>query len=244
MNKLEVKNLNKKFNESVILKDISFELKKQEILGILGDSGSGKSTLLKCINLLEPSDSGNISIDDQLLSLQSKDLKLLKKIRSKIGLVFQDYNLWPHMSVIENLIEAPLLVNKEPKNIAVERAMAILEKFNIENKALAMPEELSGGQQQRVAIARSLMMKPEIMLFDEPSSSLDPSMVQKLATILKELKNEGITIIFSSHEISFVKNIADIVIFLHNSEITEQGDISILENPQTSELKRFLNYEK
>lgn len=245
MNKLEINNLTKQIEDKIILNNISFELKSGQILGIIGDSGSGKSTLLKCISLLKSSSNGFIIIDEHKVNLSKNPKKEqnYNKIKSKIGMVFQDYNLWPHMSVLENIIEAPIQVNGESKETATLKALNILEKFNLKDKISSMPEELSGGEKQRVAIARSLIMKPEIILFDEPSSALDPNMVNKLGKIIKNLAYEGIAIILTSHEISFIKKIADKVIFLANNKIVEQGNVDILDNPNTLELQKFMNHE-
>lgn len=243
MNKLEVRNLSKAFGKKIVFKDLNFDLNKKEVLVIIGDSGSGKSTLLKCINLLEKADNGIIKIDDfelDLSNINKKDTKIAK-IKSKIGMVFQDFNLWPHMSVMQNLIEAPIQVNKESKSSAQKRAIKFLKELSIEDKADQMPQTLSGGEKQRVAIARSLMMKPEIMLFDEPTSALDPKMVAIFVKIIKMLVGDDITIIISSHEISFVEQIADKVIFMSKNKILEHGSAEILKKPKTNELKQFLS---
>ncbi len=246
MKKIKIKNLNKAFGNNIIFKNLTFELEKGKTLVVIGDSGSGKSTLLQCIGLLEIADSGILEIDNFLIDFTNLNQHKsdIKKIKSKIGMVFQDFNLWPHMSVIQNLIEAPIQVKKEEKSKAIERALKLLKELNIENKAYVMPETLSGGQKQRVAIARSLMMKPEIMLFDEPTSALDPKMVSVLIKIVKKLANDGITLIIASHEISFAKQIADNVIFISNKSIMEEGNSQILDNPNSEELKEFLNSEK
>ena len=246
MNKLVVKNLSKSFGKNIIFEKINFDLKKGEILSIIGNSGSGKTTLLQCISLLEIADFGEISIDNLNINFShfDKNNNNIKEIKSKIGIVFQDFNLWPHMSVIENLIEAPIQVNKETKINAKKRAIALLKKFGLDYKSEAMPETLSGGQKQRVAIARALMMKPTILLFDEPTSALDPKMVSILVEIIRELAKDNITIIIASHEIPFVKQISNKVIFISKNKIIEQGTIDILNNPSSKELNQFLNNEK
>ena len=243
--KLEVTNLKKSFSEHLIFNDFSFRLKKGEILAVLGDSGSGKSTLIQCISFLEIPDAGKVRIGNVLIDLDNAELKeldiLIDKLRPKVGVVFQDFNLWPHMSVINNLIEAPIQVNKEKKKKAKKRGLEFLKEFGLADKASAKPNSLSGGQKQRVAIVRALMMDPEVMLFDEPTSALDPNMVNRVVNIIKKLSDKGITIVVATHEIPFAKQVADKVMYIANKKIIEKGYVDILDNPRTDKLKKFLN---
>lgn len=212
----------------------------------MGSSGSGKSTLLRCINLLTTPDAGVIQIDKQILAFEpgkSHPLshKEITKLRIKIGMVFQQFNLWAHKTVMENLIEAPVHVLKQPKNLALEQAEALLEKVGLTDKKNQYPVQLSGGQQQRAAIARALMMKPEIMLFDEPTSALDPEMVGEVLNVMQSLAAEGMTMLVATHELGFARNVACQAIFLDQGIIVEHGVAKeMFKNPQTSRFARFL----
>ncbi|MCP3658881.1 MAG: amino acid ABC transporter ATP-binding protein [Bacteroidetes bacterium] len=243
--KLEVHDLKKSFSEHLIFEDFTFRLKKGEILAVLGDSGSGKSTLIQCISFLERPDTGKVRIGDLSIDLTNSNEEeigiLIDQIRLKIGVVFQDFNLWPHMSVMNNLIEAPIQVNKEKKKNAKKRALEFLKEFGLEDKENVKPNSLSGGQKQRVAIIRALMMNPEVMLFDEPTSALDPNMVGRVVNIIKKLSDKDITIIVATHEIPFARQVADKVMYIADKKIVEKGYVEILDNPKTDKLKKFLN---
>jgi ABC-type histidine transport system ATPase subunit len=245
-NKLEVQNLNKAYNQHVVLDDVSFSAAQGDVIALLGSSGSGKSTLLRCISLLEYADSGIIQIDDckvDYAAFANKKLpkSITGKLHKKVGMVFQQFNLWPHMTVLQNLIEAPLHVLKQSKNLAIENAKKMLDKVGIAHKESSFPGQLSGGEQQRVAIARALMMKPEIMLFDEPTSALDPEMVIEVLNVMKALAKEGMTMIVATHEIGFAKEVASSTVFLANGKIHEQGSAAkVLTDPKTAKLKKFL----
>ncbi len=205
---IELRNLSKKFEDKVALKDASCIFLRKKVTTIIGPSGSGKTTLIRCINLLEKPSKGEIFLDGNKILESHKN-----KIRKKIGMVFQSFNLFPHMNVLENLIFAPMNVNKLDKKVAEEKAMNLLKRLNIDDKSANLPSKLSGGQKQRVAIARSLMMDPEIIIFDEPTSALDPESIKDLVNIIEDLK-KTLTIIIVTHHVSFAKKIADQVIFM------------------------------
>lgn len=239
IHKLSIQNLQKSFAEHIVLKNISLSAKSGDVIALLGSSGSGKSTLLRCINLLEQADSGIIQING--ITIENKKLKIVNKLRTKIGMVFQQFNLWAHMNVLQNLIEAPIHVLKQPKAKAIEQAEKLLKKVGISHKQASYPGQLSGGEQQRVAIARALMMQPEIILFDEPTSALDPEMVVEVLNVMKSLAQEGMTMIIATHEIGFAREVASHAIFLEQGEIHEYGASGeVLNNPETTRLKQFL----
>jgi ABC-type histidine transport system ATPase subunit len=244
--KLIINNLCKSFGEHVVLDEVSLTASVGDVIALLGSSGSGKSTLLRCVSLLTQADSGIINLDGCIIdcaTLAKKKLpkSIVSQLHKKIGMVFQQFNLWPHMTVLQNLIEAPLCVLKQPKSIAIENAKILLDKVGILHKESCYPLQLSGGEQQRVAIARALMMKPEIILFDEPTSALDPEVVVDVLNVMKTLANEGTTMIVATHEISFAKEVASQVIFLEKGKIHEQGDAKeTITNPTTERLKKFL----
>jgi ABC-type histidine transport system ATPase subunit len=246
MQKLIINNLYKSFGDHVVLDDVSLTASPGDVIALLGSSGSGKSTLLRCVSLLDKADSGVIQINGYVVdyaNLGKKKLpkSIVSKLHKKIGMVFQQFNLWPHMTVLQNLIEAPLLVLKQSKDQAIENAKVLLKKVGILHKETCYPLQLSGGEQQRVAIARALMMKPEIMLFDEPTSALDPEVVMEVLNVMKTLANEGTTMIVATHEIGFAKEVASQVIFLEQGKIHEQGGAKeTLNNPKTTRLKQFL----
>ena len=214
---LKVKNLNKSFNKNIVLNNISFELNKGEIGVLLGKSGAGKTTILRCINGLEEFDSGEIIVDNEVIR-SSKDIK---KIRGKIGMVFQNFNLFPHMSVIENIIESPVNVFKIPKEEAINTAKELLKLVDLEDKIDAYPCELSGGQQQRVAIARSCALMPKILCFDEPTSALDSDTIKRVVKIIKQLKIKGMTILIITHDVDFANEVCDKIININNGIVEE-----------------------
>jgi len=246
MQKLVINNLCKAFGDHVVLDEVSLTAKAGDVIALLGSSGSGKSTLLRCVSLLTQADSGIIQMDDctvDCANLTKKKLpkSIVSQLHKKIGMVFQQFNLWPHMTVLQNLIEAPWHVLKQPKAVAIENAKVLLDKVGILHKESCYPLKLSGGEQQRVAIARALMMKPEIMLFDEPTSALDPEVVIEVLNVMKALVNEGTTMIIATHEIGFAKEVASQVIFLEHGKVHEQGSANeVLSNPRTTRLKQFL----
>lgn len=245
MSAITVNNLHKKFHQQEILKDVSLQAAQGEVVAILGSSGSGKSTLLRCINLLEIPDAGSIQIGQEKMNFgpQQKSIsqKQMTSIRSKVGMVFQQFNLWMHLTVIENLILAPIHVLKQSKNEVVTRAQTLLKKVGLLDKQQAYPAQLSGGQQQRVAIARALMMQPQAMLFDEPTSALDPEMIGEVLQVIKNLAQEGMTMLIASHEMSFVRDVANKIIFLDQGKIVEEGQAKeIFANPKTQRLQKFL----
>ena len=215
---IDVKDLHKSFAATEVLKGINLNIKKSEVVVIIGPSGSGKSTLLRCMNYLEIPTSGQVLIDG--MNLQKSDIN---KIRSEIGMVFQRFNLFPHMTVMENLLLAPMKVRNLTKAEAEKNALALLKKVGLESKANAYPEQLSGGQQQRVAIARALAMKPKALLFDEPTSALDPEMIKEVLDVMKDLAQEGMTMVVVTHEMGFAREVGDRVIFVDGGKIVEQG---------------------
>lgn len=245
---LEVNNLSKSFDKLEVLKDISFNVEKGEVVAVIGPSGSGKSTMLRCVSQLEKADGGTIKVcgTDMLVKNSSgktvyTDTKTLRDIRLKTGLVFQNFNLFPHMSVLRNITEAPVCVLKQDKKKAKENAMKLLKKMGLESKASAYPCELSGGQQQRVSIARALALSPEILFFDEPTSALDPELTGEILKVIKELAAEGMTMVIVTHEMAFARDVADKVIFMENGYIVEMGAPEQLFGEDASErVKQFL----
>lgn len=214
---LKVVNLNKSFNNNKVLKDISFELDKGEVGVLLGKSGAGKTTILRCINNLEEFDSGEIIVDGKGIN-SSKDMAM---VRGQIGMVFQNFNLFPHMSVLENIIESPVRIFKENKEDAVNKAKELLKLVDLEEKLDAYPFELSGGQQQRVAIARSCALKPKILCFDEPTSALDLDTIKRVVAIIKKLKETGMTILIITHDVGFANSVADKIINIKDGVVEE-----------------------
>ncbi len=248
-NALEIKNLKKSFGNLEVIKDLSLTAKKGEVICIIGTSGSGKSTLLRCVNLLETPDSGEVYVNGELIKMKKdKKGKLIlveqnqvDRIRSKLGMVFQDFNLWSHMTILQNVIEAPIHVQKIEKNIARKNGYLLLEKVGIAEKADQYPTNLSGGQQQRAAIARALAMNPDVILFDEPTSSLDPELVGEVLKVMQTLAEEGRTMIIVTHEMGFAKGVSSKVIFLDQGRIEEEETPDkFFNNPQSLRLKRFL----
>jgi len=247
---ITINNLHKTFGDNEVLKGVSLTAHQGDVVSILGSSGSGKSTLLRCINLLEIPTSGQISVNGEELNLKKGrkgelepvDPKQISRIRSRLSMVFQSFNLWSHMTILENIIEAPVHVLKKPKVKAIEDAMELLEKVGIAEKADAYPGEMSGGQQQRVAIARALAMEPEAMLFDEPTSALDPELVNEVLQVMRQLADEGRTMIVVTHEMGFAREVSDHVIFLHEGKIEEQGPPDeIFKRPKSERFKQFLS---
>ena len=248
-NALEIINLKKSFGNLEVIKDVSLVAKQGDVICVIGSSGSGKSTLLRCINLLETPDSGEVLVNGELLKMKkNKEGKLspvdhnqVDRIRSKLSMVFQDFNLWSHMTVLQNVIEAPIYVQKIEKSAARKNGLQLLEKVGIAEKADQYPSSLSGGQQQRAAIARALAMNPDVMLFDEPTSSLDPELVGEVLKVMKSLAEEGRTMIVVTHEIGFAKEAASKVIFLDQGCIEEEGSPNdLFNNPQSVRLRQFL----
>ena len=234
---IEIKKLYKSYGDNEVLKGIDQTVSEAEVLCIVGPSGSGKSTMLRCINLLEVPTSGEVYIDGELVTSQN-----INEIRTKMGMVFQNFNLFPHMTVLENVTCAPINVKGVSKADAEAKAMELLTRVCLDNKANAYPRSLSGGQQQRVAIARALAMDPEIMLFDEPTSALDPEMVGEVLDVMKDLAKEGLAMIVVTHEMGFAKEVADKVIFMDEGVIVEQGTPEeVLVNPSEERTKNFLS---
>ena len=247
---LEIRNLHKRYGELEVLKSISVTARDGDVISILGSSGSGKTTFLRCINLLENPHEGDILVAGEQLKLKrdkhgdlvAADGKQLNRIRSELGFVFQNFNLWPHMSVLDNIIEAPRRVLGQSKAEAVEVAEALLAKVGIGDKRHVYPNQLSGGQQQRAAIARTLAMQPKVILFDEPTSALDPEMVQEVLAVIRSLAEEGRTMLLVTHEMSFAKQVSSEVVFLHQGLVEEQGTPEqVFDNPQSARCKQFMS---
>ena len=237
---IKVENIVKQFNDLKAVNDVSLEIKKGEIVCLIGPSGSGKSTVLRCINGLEKPESGHIYVNDQLHD--EKEPETYKKLRSLMGFVFQHFNLFPNMTVLENLTLAPIQVMKKSKDEAEQVACQYLERVGLLDKKDEYPNKLSGGQKQRVAIARSLCMNPQIMLFDEPTSALDPEMVIEVLEVMQELANEGMTMVVVTHEMGFARTVADRVIFLEDGKIVEENTAEeFFRNPKTQRAQDFLN---
>jgi len=233
-----IQGLRKTFGENLVLDDVSIDFPAQSTTVIIGASGSGKSTLMRCMNLLEELDDGQIHLDGSDISAYGIDID---KVRAQIGSVFQAFNLFPHLSVLDNITLAPRLVQKMKKEGAEELALELLRRFGLEDKADAFPNLLSGGQQQRVAIIRAVATNPKFLLLDEVTSALDPVLIAEVLTLIAELKSEGMTMVIATHEMGFAKKIADSVIFLHHGRVHEVGTpAEIFESPQTQELQDFL----
>lgn len=236
---LEIKNLKKSFGDNIILNNIDLKVKKGEKIAIIGSSGSGKSTLLRCINMLEKPTNGQIIIDKK--DITSKDTEL-SMVRRKVGMVFQQFNLFPHLTVIENIILAPVKLKILNQEEATKKALDLLETINLKDKANNYPSELSGGQKQRVAIIRTLIMNPEIILFDEPTSALDPEMVGEVLELIMSISKKGITMLIVSHEMNFVKDFADRVLFIDKGNISFDGTVEeMCKNKENERLNEFLN---
>ena len=236
---IEMRGVNKWFGSFHVLKDIDLSVTRGERIVICGPSGSGKSTMVRCINRLEEHQEGDIVVDGIALT---NDLKNIDQIRSEVGMVFQSFNLFPHLTVLDNCTLAPIWVRKMPKAEAEERAMALLERVKIPEQADKFPGQLSGGQQQRVAIARALAMEPRIMLFDEPTSALDPEMIKEVLDVMVDLATSGMTMLCVTHEMGFARQVADRVIFMDGGEIVEENDPEeFFHNPRNDRTKLFLS---
>ena len=238
---LSVKNLKKSFGKNTVLKDISFDVSTGDIIAIVGPSGSGKSTLLRCLNMIETPSSGKIVFEGTNLVDKKTNLSL---VREKIGMVFQQFNLFNHLSVLDNLMLAPVKLKVMGEGSAKRKAIMLLEKIGLKDKALSYPSSLSGGQKQRVAIIRTLMMDPDIILFDEPTSALDPEMIGEVLDLIKMVASENKTMIIVSHEISFVKSIANRIVFLENGKIIFDGSNKEFINNKSDRIKAFLQKVK
>ena len=247
---LEIRNLHKRYGELEVLKGISLTARDGDVISILGSSGSGKSTLLRCINLLENPHEGQILVAGEELKLKkaksgelvAADGKQINRMRSELGFVFQNFNLWPHMTILDNIIEAPRRVLGQSKAEATEVAEALLAKVGIGDKRHAYPAQLSGGQQQRAAIARTLAMQPKVILFDEPTSALDPEMVQEVLNVIRALAEEGRTMLLVTHEMGFARQVSSEVVFLHQGLIEEQGSPDqVFDNPVSARCKQFMS---
>ena len=236
---INITNLYKNFGDLEVLKNISTEIKKGEIISIIGPSGSGKSTFLRCINKLEEPSSGHIYIDGMDLMDKNTDIN---KIRERVGMVFQHFNLFPNMTVLENLTLSPTIIKKESKEEAEKYALYLLQKVDLSDKANSYPNQLSGGQKQRIAIARALAMKPEVILFDEPTSALDPEMIKEVLDVMRNLAKEGMTMLIVTHEMGFARNVGNRILFMDNGEIIEDcSPKDFFENPTNERIKDFLN---
>jgi len=241
-------NVMKAFEGVQVLQGIDLDVRKGQVVCLLGPSGSGKTTLLRCINQLETIDGGRIWVDGELMGYQDRDGtlhhltgKAIAAQRREIGMVFQRFNLFPHKTALENIIEAPIQVKGEKKAQAQARAITLLERVGLADKPSAYPAQLSGGQQQRVAIARALAMQPKLMLFDEPTSALDPELVGEVLAVMRELADDGTTMIVVTHEMSFAREVADHVVFMDNGVVIEQGDArSVIDNPRHGRTRSFL----
>jgi len=239
MSLVEIQGISKSYGTVPVLKDVSLDIAKGEVVAVIGRSGSGKSTLLRCINGLEPIQAGTISVD----GVRVNDPKTnLRKLRQEVGIVFQSFNLFPHLSVSENITLAPRVVKKQPPDAARELAREVLRRVGLEDKLDAFPSQLSGGQQQRVAIARSLAMRPKLMLFDEVTSALDPELTGEVLKVLESVAQEGMTMILVTHEMGFARRFGSRVVFMHEGKIHEEGQAAaVLAEPKTAELQTFLS---
>ena len=236
---IAVRGLKKDFDKKAVLKGIDIDIHKGDVVCVIGASGSGKSTFLRCLNLLEQPTGGSIYFEGADLTSDKVDLNLH---RQKMGMVFQQFNLFPHLTILKNLTLAPMLLKKLPKEVAEEKAMALLARVGLADRANDYPNQLSGGQKQRIAIVRALCMEPGVMLFDEPTSALDPEMVGEVLDVMKELAREGMTMVVVTHEMGFAREVANRVIFLDEGVIAEEGDPKTLfGNPQTERLQTFLS---
>ena len=236
---INVENLSKNFGNLKVLKNISTTINRGDIISIIGPSGSGKSTFLRCINKLEEPTEGHIYIDGMDLMDKNTDIN---KIRERVGMVFQHFNLFPNMTVLENLTLSPTMVKKKSKEEAEKYALYLLEKVGLSDKANSYPTQLSGGQKQRIAIARALAMKPEVILFDEPTSALDPEMIKEVLDVMRDLAKEGMTMLIVTHEMGFAKNVGNRILFMDNGEIIEDcSPKDFFENPTNERIKDFLN---
>ncbi len=236
---IDVKNLSKSYGDHLVLDNISQHIYPGEKMVIIGPSGSGKSTFLRCLNLLEEPTSGVITVDGEVITDPKVDINA---VRSKMGMVFQHFNLFPHKTVLENIILAPMRVHKKSRDEAIARAEQLLERVGLADRKDAYPAQLSGGQQQRVAIARALAMDPEIMLFDEPTSALDPELVGEVLAVMKQLAEDGMTMLCVTHEMGFAREVADRVVFMADAQVLEEGTPQeVFSNPKNEKCRSFLN---
>lgn len=241
---VKVEHLTKKFGKLLVFEDVSLEVRKREVVAIVGPSGAGKSTFIRCVNRLHPFNSGALTVLGHELHGGSKlpPREVLQDIRTRVGMVFQTFNLFPHLTVLDNIILAPMEVKKLSRDAAVKRAMELLEIVGLPHKAQMHPKRLSGGEQQRVAICRALAMEPELMLFDEPTSMLDPELVGEVLAAIQRLAREGMTMILVTHEMQFAKEVADTVVIMADHRVAEMGPArEVLENPQTERARAFLH---
>ncbi|OCH15227.1 MULTISPECIES: ABC transporter ATP-binding protein [unclassified Aliivibrio] len=247
---LEVKDLHKNFGQNEVLKGISLEANKGDVISIIGSSGSGKSTFLRCINLLETPTKGEIWVNGELIDMKNSrsgesvpaNEKQVQRIRSRLAMVFQGFNLWSHMTVLQNVIEAPVHVLGVPKAEAIEKAEQILKQVGLYERRDYYPGHLSGGQQQRAAIARALAVDPEVMLFDEPTSALDPELVGEVLGVMRDLAEDGRTMLVVTHEMAFARDVSNHVMFLHQGLVEEQGDpATLFTNPESERLQQFIS---
>ena len=238
MSRIALRNVTKSFGQHTVLDGVSLDIDAGQCISLIGPSGSGKSTLLRCINLLEPIDDGEILLDGVDISVPGLDAN---PVRRRIGMVFQSYNLFPHMSVLQNITLSPVRALGIPKDQAVERALALLERFGLADKATSYPDQLSGGQQQRVAIVRALAVEPEVLLLDEITSALDPELVGEVLDVVRELKESGMTLVLATHEMGFARDTSDVVCVLDAGHIIEQGHPrDVLSAPQSERAQQFL----
>ncbi len=236
---ITVKHLKKTFGDLEVLKDINVEIKQKEVVVVIGPSGSGKSTFLRCLNLIESVTDGTVTIDGQEITDKKMDIN---KLRAEVGMVFQQFNLFPHKTVLQNITLPMITVRKWKKQDAEAKAMELLAKVGLQDKASVYPDSLSGGQKQRVAIARALGMEPKIMLFDEPTSALDPEMVGEVLEVMKQLAKEGMTMVVVTHEMGFAREVGDRVIFMDDGYVVEENEpIALFQNPQHERTKAFLS---
>ena len=250
---LQVAGLFKRFGDLEVLKGVSLAAHEHDVIAILGASGSGKSTLLRCINLLEVPDAGEVHVGGELIRMRTDrrgravpaDRRQVDRIRARLGMVFQQFNLWSHLTVLQNVIEAPIHVLKLPRREAVDRAQALLDKVGLADKHDYFPAHLSGGQEQRAAIARALAMEPDVMLFDEPTSALDPELVGEVLKVIRDLAEEGRTMLIVTHEVGFAREVSSRTVFLHEGQIEEEGPSrAVLDEPRSPRLRRFLSGDR
>ncbi|WP_299730474.1 ATP-binding cassette domain-containing protein [uncultured Endozoicomonas sp.] len=247
---IQLKDIHKSYGSLEVLKGVSLDAHNGEVISIIGSSGSGKSTLLRCINLLEQPSQGEIIINDQPLELkvgkggdlEAVDKRQIQDMRQKLGFVFQNFNLWPHMTVLENIIEGPTLILKQDRAEAIEKARVLMDKVGLSDKADFYPSMLSGGQQQRVSIARALAMEPDALLFDEPTSALDPELVSEVLKVIRALADEGRTMLIVTHEMGFAREVSNKVMFLHEGKVEEFGTPEqVFDNPTSQRCREFLS---
>lgn len=246
---LHVENIHKRFGSNEVLKGISLEAHRGDVISILGSSGSGKSTFLRCVNYLETPDQGRVIVDGEEIQTKTAkkgglvpaNQKQLARLRARVGFVFQSFNLWPHLNVLQNVIEAPVQVLKMSKQDAIQRGEALLERVGLKDRMNHYPAHLSGGQQQRAAIARTLAMEPDVILFDEPTSALDPELVSEVLAVIRSLAEEGRTMLIVTHEMGFAREVSSMTLFLHEGLVEEQGPPEqIFNNPKTERVRQFM----